>query len=163
MCIKAETGGSRVNRMLFLTSQSERSTMNYTHLTREERYQIHALCRRGLSCADIARDLQRHRSSISRELKRNAAAQGYKPAQAHDKARARQCQRRNAREFCEDEWKHVSDYLRRSLSPEQAAGRLGVEKALHISAESIYQYVYEDKRLGGDLVSHLNDPPAPPA
>jgi IS30 family transposase len=141
--------------MLFLTSQSERSTMNYTHLTREERYQIHALCRRGLSCADIARDLQRHRSSISRELKRNAAAQGYKPAQAHDKARARQCQRRNAREFCEDEWKHVSDYLRRSLSPEQAAGRLGVEKALHISAESIYQYVYEDKRLGGDLVSHL--------
>ena len=129
--------------------------MNYTHLTREERYQIHALRRRGLSCADIARDLQRHRSSISRELKRNAAPQGYKPAQAHDKARARQCQRRNAREFCEDQWKHVSDYLRRSLSPEQAAGRLRLEKALHISTESIYQYVYEDKRLGGDLVSHL--------
>ena len=71
--------------MLFLTSQSERSTMNYTHLTREERYQIHVLRRQGLSCADIARELHRHRSTISRELKRNGAPQGYKPAQAHDK------------------------------------------------------------------------------
>ena len=113
--------------------------MNYTHLTREERYQIHVLRRQGLSCADIARELHRHRSTISRELKRNGAPQGYKPAQAHDKARVRQCQRRNARQFCEDEWKHVSDYLRGSLSPEQAAGRLRVEKALHISTESIYQ------------------------
>lgn len=129
--------------------------MNYTHLTREERYQIHVLRRQGLSCADIARELLRHRSTISRELNRNATPQGYRPAQAHDTARARQCQRRNARQFCEDEWKHVSHYLRASLSPEQAAGRLRVEQALHISPETIYQYVYENKRLGGDLVSHL--------
>ena len=84
--------------MLFLTSQSERSTMNYTHLSQNERYQIHALRRISVSCAQIARELNRHRSSIARELRRNASARGYTPAKAHDKATARQCERRNARQ-----------------------------------------------------------------
>lgn len=138
-----------------MTGQSERSMMNYTHLTREERYQIHALRRRGLNCAQIAADLHRHRCSISRELKRNAHPQGYKPAQAHDQARARQRQRRNARQFSQEEWSHVRAYVRLSLSPQQVAGRLRLEGALRISHESIYRHVYEDKRLGGDLASHL--------
>ena len=51
--------------------------MTYTHLTREERYQIHALRRQDISLAVIAAELGRSRSTISRELKlkRNASAQ----------------------------------------------------------------------------------------
>ena len=73
--------------------------MTYTHLTQQERYQIHALKRQNISVACIAAELQRDRSTISRELKRNAGAAGYKPNLAHKHARARQCERRNALSF----------------------------------------------------------------
>ena len=44
--------------------------MNYTHLTREERYQIHALRSQGIGIAAIAAQLGRHRSTVDRELVR---------------------------------------------------------------------------------------------
>jgi IS30 family transposase len=129
--------------------------MTYEHLTREERYQIHALKRQGVRLAQIAAELKRHRSTITRELKRNGGPTGYKPAQAHNQARARQCERRNALQFSPDEWNHVDTYLRLYLSPEQVSGRLRLEKALPISPESIYQRVYQDKAQGGNLVDYL--------
>ena len=129
--------------------------MNYTHLSREERYQIHALRRQGLSYARIAAELNRSVATITREIQRNSGLRGYKPAQAHDKARARQCDRRNADEISAGQWRHVQAYLRLSLSPQQVAGRLLLEGAFRISHETIYQHVYQDKRGGGDLASHL--------
>lgn len=120
--------------------------MTYTHLTQEERYQIHALRRQGISCARIAAELMRHRSSIERELKRNAGPHGYKPAKAQAKACARQCDRRNARQISADNWAHVQTYLRLSLSPQQVAGRLRLERAFGISHETIYQFIYRNKR-----------------
>ena len=138
-----------------MTSQSQRSTMIYKHLTREERYQIHSLKRQGVSLGCIAAELGRNRSTISRELKRNSAATGYKPARAHDTALARQSNRRNALHFSTDQWAHAEGLLRLSLSPQQASGRLRLEKAMRISTESIYQRAYRDKAQGGDLVSYL--------
>jgi IS30 family transposase len=129
--------------------------MTYTHLTREERYQIHALRRQDISLAVIAAELGRSRSTISRELKRNASAQGYKPARAHDRARARQKARRNARQFDAQQWRQVHCYLRLQLSPDQVSGRLKEEGGLRISHECIYQHIYKDKRAGGDLIEHL--------
>ncbi|HHE71957.1 MAG TPA: hypothetical protein ENL34_06740, partial [Chloroflexi bacterium] len=43
----------------------------YTQLTREQRYQIKALLSMGHTQADIARAAGVHRSTISRELRRN--------------------------------------------------------------------------------------------
>lgn len=129
--------------------------MTYQHLTQHERYQIHALRRQGISVARIAGELQRSVSTIWRELRRNSGAAGYKPAAAQSRARARQCERRNARHFSPEQWAHVSAYLRLHLSPEQAAGRLKLEKAISISPESIYQRVYQDKARGGDLADYL--------
>lgn len=138
-----------------MTSQSQRSTMTYEHLTRDQRYQIHALKRQGASLGCIAAELRRNKSTISRELQRNSAASGYKPAHADDKARARQSQRRNARHFSADQWSQVEALLRQGLSPQQISGRLALESAMAISAESIYQRAYRDKAQGGDLVTHL--------
>lgn len=129
--------------------------MNYTHLTREERYQIHALLRQGVGVARIAAELARDRSTISRELARNAKAGGYKPGFAHDLARKRQCKRRNARQFTQAQWRQVEAHLRLYLSPEQISGRLRREKTLQISIESIYQHVYRDKAAGGHLMQYL--------
>jgi IS30 family transposase len=129
--------------------------MNYTHLTQDERYQIHALKRQGVNLARIGAELQRNRSTISRELKRNAGEAGYKPVAAHARARARQCERRNAKQFTAAQWAHVHTYLRQYLSPQQASGRLELERALCISPECIYLHAYQDKAQGGDLVSYL--------
>jgi IS30 family transposase len=129
--------------------------MTYTHLTQDERYQIHALKRQKISLARIAAELQRDRSTVSRELKRNGGPNGYKPAGAHKQARTRQCERRNARHFSTEQWRHVNAYLRLHLSPQQCSGRLKLEKAIFISPETIYQYAYRDKAQGGDLVSYL--------
>lgn len=129
--------------------------MTYKHLTREERYQIHTLKRQGVSLGCIAAELGRNRSTISRELQRNSAPSGYKPAYAHDRALARQGERRNAQHFSADQWAHVEGLLRLFLSPQQVSGRLRLEKALCISTESIYQRAYRDKAQGGNLVSYL--------
>jgi IS30 family transposase len=44
--------------------------MNYTHLTQNERYQIYILSRAGHKQNEIAELLNRHPSTISRELAR---------------------------------------------------------------------------------------------
>ena len=46
--------------------------MSYNHLSAAERGQIEAYLREGISQAEIARRLDRHRSTISREIKRGA-------------------------------------------------------------------------------------------
>ena len=51
-------------------------TKYYTHLTQEERYQIHAYKKAGFSPAAIALDLNRHMSTINRELARNTGLKG---------------------------------------------------------------------------------------
>ena len=129
--------------------------MTYTHLTQDERYQIHTLKRQRIKLACIAAELLRSPSTISRELKRNSCPLGYKPAMAHKAARTRQTQRRNAHEFGPQQWSHVQTYLRLDLSPQQVSGRLLLEQALLISHECIYQHVYQDKAQGGDLVGLL--------
>ena len=129
--------------------------MNYTHLSQNERYQIHALRRISVSCAQIARELNRHRSSIARELRRNASARGYTPAKAHDKATARQCERRNARQVKPEQWSRVDACLRLGLSPQQVSGRLRLEGAPSVSHEAIYQRAYRNKHAGGDLAARL--------
>ena len=129
--------------------------MNYTHLTQEERYQIHSMRRQGISQACIAAELGRCASSISRELARNSTDKGYKPKQAQLQAELRQSQRRNAHQFEDSHWKLVEIYLRLHLSPQQVSDRLALEGRLSISTESIYQYAYADKAQGGDLVTYL--------
>ena len=129
--------------------------MTYTHLTQEERYQIHNLQRQGIALSRIAAELGRSACTISRELRRNTSTRGYKPAQAQGQAQARQSQRRNARQFEASQWALVELYLRLHLSPQQVSVRLGLEKRLSISTESIYQHVYADKARGGELLSLL--------
>jgi len=96
----------------------------------------------------------RHRSTISRELSRNRGMRGYRPRQAHRltlerrKAKVRPC-------FGGSIWTKVELLLQRDWSPEQISGRLRAEEGIRISHEYIYQYIYADKRAGGELHHHL--------
>jgi IS30 family transposase len=57
--------------------------MNYTHLTRNERYQIYILSKTGHKQNENAELINRHPSTISRELSRNrGGCVQYEPANA---------------------------------------------------------------------------------
>jgi transposase, IS30 family len=62
--------------------------MSYHPLTSGERYMLSALRKQGCTQAEIARQLDRHRSTISRELRRNCSRWDghYRPAGAADHA-----------------------------------------------------------------------------
>lgn len=126
--------------------------MSYTQLTYEQRYQIYTLVKIGYSQQEIAKEVGVHKSTVSRELKRNLGGRGYRPKQAHQFAVVRR-KRRQVR-ISEDDWKLVKESIRFDLSPEQVSNDLK-KTGVNISHEWIYQYVYSDKKNGGDLHTHL--------
>jgi IS30 family transposase len=128
--------------------------MNYTQLTREQRYQIYALMKEGHNQTQIAANLACHKSTISRELRRNRGLKGYYPYQADELAFDRQCEAYRSR-IAWETWQLVERLLRQEWSPEQIAGRLKLEKQPTVSHECIYLYVYAEKRRGGTLHQHL--------
>ena len=121
--------------------------MNYTHITREERYQIYALKKAGHKQYEIAEVLKRSESTISRELSRNCGRRGYRPKQAHSKSVERQSI--NARTIDDATWQFAQDRLLEQWSPEQISGHAA------ISPETVYQRVYANKRAGGLLWKNL--------
>jgi len=121
--------------------------MTYTHLTREERYQIYALKKAGHKQYEIAELLERSKSTISRELARNIGGRGYRPKQAQCMAEERRAM--NARTIDEETWQFVCARLREEWSPDQ------ISKYAEISIETVYQRVYADKRAGGLLWKNL--------
>jgi transposase, IS30 family len=128
--------------------------MSYTQLTREQRYQIDALIKAGHNQRYIALLLGFHKSTISRELRRNGGQHGYYPNQAHLLARRRQ-RRSHGPRIALQTWQLVELLLRRQWSPEQITGRLKLEGQRSVSPERIYLYIYADKRRGGSLYRHL--------
>ena len=128
--------------------------MNYTQLTHEERYQIYALKKAGHIQAEIARVIDRNPGTISRELRRNRGLKGYRPQQAHQLALVRRADKAQSR-ISGQVWEQVEELIREEWSPEQIVGRIAMEQGVSISHEWIYQYVYADKRSGGELYRYL--------
>ena len=132
----------------FLTWQSK-LLMTYKHLSQAERYQIHALMKAGHDQSQIAKLLDRHKSTISRELSRNTGSRGYRPKQACEMSADRAQNSRNAPTV--EPWvrEAACALLCIQWSPEQIASQLP------ISHETVYQHVYADKAQGGTLWKHL--------
>lgn len=124
----------------------------YHQLTPGERYELSALRRQGFCPGAIARALQRHRSTVIRELRRNRCSDGaYRPAIADDFARWRRARSRRNQRFKSQDWSLVLARLRQQWSPEQIAGRFRKTGLLRISHESIYRHIWADWRRGGSL------------
>jgi IS30 family transposase len=126
----------------------------YTQLTQDQRYQIEALLKAELNQTEIAEILDVHKSTISRELKRNKGLRGYRTKQAQRLADGRQANKAQTR-IKSSTWALAEHCIREDWSPEQISGWLKLEKGLSISHEWIYLYIYDDKHQGGDLHRHL--------
>ena len=126
----------------------------YKQLTLEQRYQISALLKAGQSQVEIARIIGRHKSTLSRELKRNRSRRGYRPQFAHGRARERIEGKAKTRITAET-WQEVEEKINQQWSPEQIAGRLALEGKPPVSHEWIYQRIYRDKQMGGTLYQNL--------
>lgn len=131
--------------------------MTYRQLTAGDRYMLSALRTQGLSNAAIARQLGCHPSTIGRELKRNRCPLDgcYRPSKAQRRTNARRSRSRRNRQFGQKDYRLVCALLRQDWSPEQISGLLRKDGRLSISHETIYRYVWQDKRQGGSLHSHL--------
>ena len=127
--------------------------MNYQQLTEGQRYQIALLYEDKFSLTEIGRRIGVNKSTISREVRRNRASDGYRP----DKAQ-RLCEVRRSssakRCICPKTVDFVEFALGWKWSPEQISGVAQII-GLPVSHEWVYQYVYADKARGGELYKHL--------
>ena len=123
--------------------------MTYQHLSQTERYQIYILMKDGKTQTQIAKLMDRHKSTISREIGRNTGLKGYRPKQACLLAEERSLSCRNAAKITADQWNQTVDCLLAQWSPVQIANQVG------ISHETIYRHVYADKAAGGNLYQQL--------
>lgn len=123
------------------------------HLTQDQRCHISILLKRDFSIRAIAKELKVHHSTISREIQRNSGKRGYRKKQAHLKAVNRRSKIAK-RKIHPTVWKRVLEMLEEKWSPEQISGRLRKE-AVFISHETIYKYVWIDKKTRGILYKNL--------
>ena len=111
----------------------------------------------GLSQAAIARWMQRHPSTIGRELKRNGTTHDgrYRVEKAIMKANGRRSRSRRNQRFTSADLHRIEALLVQQWSPEQISGYLSKTGLLRISHETIYRHIWHDRRHGGELHQHL--------
>src|SRR6185437_16684173 len=114
-----------------------------------ERCLINTFLSMNLSIDDIAKRMNRHRSTIYRELGRNISYGCYMPAIAHAQAKQRHPKPPSMLDKNEELNKYVLDGLQQGWTPEQISGRMKNEnKKFYVCPESIYRYIYRNKNLG---------------
>jgi len=131
--------------------------MKYHRLSTEERYAIAAMRQQKLGVTEMAKQLGRHRSTLYREVKRNQSAHDgrYRASHSVEKASGRQRRSRRNWLYGPAEFGPIETLLRQRLSPAQIVGRRTLEGQAVMSHETIYRWIWTDKRCGGTLWSHL--------
>lgn len=129
----------------------------YHHLTHDQRCQIYTLKKSGKTQEEIAQELKVSQSAISRELARNRGKKGYRYKQAHKKAVQKRHKASSVKHKMTDILVALIEKLmcEEQLSPEQISGRLKLDRGISISYEAIYLHIWNNKRRGGTLYTHL--------
>lgn len=127
---------------------------SYTRLTRQQRYTIEAMNRNRSPQKQIAAAIGVSASAVSRELRRNGMSRDnycYVAAQRHAESHEWKGFR-----IAPELWEQVEIKLREEQwSPEQISATFTKTHVGQVSHETIYQYIYHDKKTGGDLHKHL--------
>ena len=127
----------------------------YRRLCEADRGVIYRMNKAGKSQIEIAKAIGFSQGTVSKELRRKRGDRGYRYKQAQNKADKRSsCKRSRAKLITGDLKVEITERLRKKHSPEQISGHLKLQKVF-ISHETIYTYIAQDKRLGGNLYTHL--------
>jgi IS30 family transposase len=131
------------------------SKETYSLLDISERCEIMCGVSSGKSLRRIAKGLGRSPSTIWREVQRNAVRNKYESSKAQALTTARlNSARSKPRKMHGALANAVNTRLQQQWSPQQISGRLKLE-GLMISHETIYKYIWADKKCGGQLFANL--------
>ena len=124
----------------------------YKQLTSEQRYTINVLLQSKTKPSDIAKAINVNPSTVSREIRRNSGSRGlynWETAQANA---VRTKRKKPGNHSVDDDIKEEAKRLlvTEQWSPEQISGALARE-GKHISHETIYRMIRNDKAKGGTL------------
>ncbi len=108
-------------------------------LTRIQRYQIYALLKAGQNQTEIAHLIKVHKSTVSRELRRNRGLRGYRPKQAHRFALNRR--KKAWYRIGTSTWILIEALIRQEWSPEQVSDWLKVNYGLQIRSISTFSWI----------------------
>lgn len=123
----------------------------YKHLSLSQRYQIESLLNVGLSQVEIATQLDVHRSTISRELKRNRPRRGqtanqYLGEHAQRKTDLRHSTKAKQILLTQELKSRIAALMKhQKWSPELIAKRLAKQAEACVSHETIYKWIWVAK------------------
>jgi len=130
--------------------------MKYKQLNLEKRYQISALIKAGLNQKSIALEIGVHPSTISREFKRNSnLLQGYNAEFAQIQSTKVEREKKKRFSLTKAVEKYIRAKLKQDWSPEQISGRMKLDTGVSVVHETIYRYIYANKKNGGKLYKYL--------
>jgi IS30 family transposase len=111
--------------------------------------------RQGCSQKMIAQTIDKHKSVVSRELKRNTTPKGrYSFEYAQDMANIRKERMKKPRKLYPWLKKEIITLIEQDWSPQQITGRLKIENKPFVTHETIYKIIRKDKAEGGTLYKH---------
>ena len=99
--------------------------------------------------------MNRHHTTISRELKRNSGKRGYRPKQAQEKAKKRHADKLKKSKLSDELIDYIKEKLQARWSPEQICGRLKIASGRSLAHETIYRFILKDKKEDGELYRYL--------
>lgn len=126
-------------------------TKKYNQLTLAQRYKIEALFKAGKSQTFIAQNIGVHKSTISREWRRNVPQRGfgakiYDALKSEEKSRNRHKQKLKRVRFTEEMKVEMKDWIiNRRYSPELISAQWKKENRAGVSHECIYQFIWHCK------------------
>ena len=128
-------------------------------LTLKQRYGIEFCLKENYSLSRISKYIDRNKSVVSREISRNSDARNgkYTAELAQSKATNRHIEKNKKKYFNTDIKAYVLKYLEEDFSPEQIVGRAALDKLPCVSTETIYQFIWKNKKNGGCLYQHLRN------
>jgi IS30 family transposase len=133
--------------------------MRYKHLSILERTELYRLrVTDKLSMSAIAKIMNRSKSTISRELKRNTdeSYKVYLPDTAEEKKKARrEKSKRQFQKIDSTTIKEIKQRLEQHHSPEQLSGRMKQEGLASVSYETIYLMIYGNYQEMGIYKQYL--------
>lgn len=127
------------------------------HLTDKQRYIIAQMYAQNYSQKNISKVINKDKSTISREIKRNCDQRNglYKADLAQRKTEERHLNKKKKIRLTERVKINIRIKLKEHYSPEQISGRSRLEGIECVSTETIYGYIWEDKKQGGSLYQYL--------